>query len=83
VLPSGERGSPSFEDVDVARLRLIAELRPDFAVNDEAVPLVLRLVEHVHLLGECLGAVAMALEELPQEERRRVQRLILERLRLD
>ena len=45
ILPEREGGALSFDEIDIARLRLIAELRRDFDVNDEAVPLVLHLIE--------------------------------------
>jgi chaperone modulatory protein CbpM len=39
-----------FDHEDVARLRLIRELRQDFGVNDEAVPIILRLIDQLHYL---------------------------------
>jgi chaperone modulatory protein CbpM len=76
ILPAREGGEFAFDEVDVARLRLIAELRRDLAVNDEAVPLVLHLIDEVHLLRSCLTALGDALEELPAEHRDRLKRLI-------
>ena len=68
----------AFDEIDVARLRLIAELRRDLAVNDEAVPLILHLIDELHLLRNCLAALGSALDELPAEHRDRLQRLIAE-----
>ena len=79
ILPEREGDDIAFDDVDLARLRLIAELRRDLAVNDEAVPLVLHLVDQLHLMQNCLEAVGQALQQLPQEHRSGVERL-LERL---
>lgn len=76
VLPEREGEDVAFDEIDVARLRLIAELRRDLAVNDEAVPLILHLIDELHLLRNCLAAVGGALEELPAEHRERLQRLI-------
>lgn len=39
-----------FDEEDVARARLIWELRRDFGVNDEAVPLILHLIDQLNLL---------------------------------
>ena len=80
ILPEREGESFAFDEIDVARLRLIAELRRDLAVNDEAVPLVLHLIDEVHLLRNCLAALGPALEELPAEHRDRLKRLIAESL---
>lgn len=35
------------DEADVARLRLIATLREDFGVNDEAIPVILHLVDQL------------------------------------
>lgn len=39
-----------FDDEDVARIHLIEELRRDFEINDEAIPLVLHLIDQIHAL---------------------------------
>jgi chaperone modulatory protein CbpM len=36
------------DEEDLARLQLIRELRDEFGVNDEAVPIILRLIDQVH-----------------------------------
>lgn len=37
-----------FSDVDLARAQLIHDLRDDFGVNNEAVSVILHLVDQVH-----------------------------------
>jgi chaperone modulatory protein CbpM len=37
-----------FSDVDLARAQLIRDLRDDFGVNDEAVSVILHLVDQMH-----------------------------------
>ena len=37
-----------FSDVDLARAQLIHDLREDFGVNDEAVSVILHLVDQMH-----------------------------------
>jgi len=83
ILPEREGDGFAFDEVDIARLRLIAELRRDLAVNDEAVPLVLHLIDELHLLRNCLAALGEALEELPPEHRARLQQMIAGSLRPD
>jgi chaperone modulatory protein CbpM len=46
--PRGNRSSREFSDIDLARARLIGDLRRDLGVNDEAVPIVLDLVDQIH-----------------------------------
>jgi chaperone modulatory protein CbpM len=46
--PRGNRSSREFSDIDLARARLIGDLRRNLGVNDEAVPIVLDLVDQIH-----------------------------------
>jgi chaperone modulatory protein CbpM len=51
--PGGNRSSREFSDIDLARARLIGDLRGDLGVNDEAIPIVLDLIDQIHGL-RCL-----------------------------
>ena len=55
--------------VDVARLRLIRELHHDLAIDAEAMPVVLSLVDEMYTLRRRLAALARALAETPAEVR--------------
>jgi len=62
VKPDGTAGQYAFQDIDVARVRLIRELRDELQVNEEALPVVLSLLDQLydlrrrlHDLGEALG----------------------------
>ena len=46
--PRGSRSVHEFSHVDLARARLISDLRDDLGVNDEAVPVVLDLIDQIH-----------------------------------
>lgn len=37
-----------FDDEDIARIKLIVELIDDFGVNDEAVPIILHLIDQLN-----------------------------------
>ncbi len=39
-----------FDEEDLARIHLIEELRQDFGVNDEAVPIILHLIDQLNCL---------------------------------
>jgi len=41
-----------FDEEDLARIHFIVELREDFGVNDEAVPIILHLVDELYYLRE-------------------------------
>lgn len=67
----GERG-PVFDDIDVARLRLLCDLRKDMALPTDAMPTVLTLIDELHRTRRDLRRLADALEEQPAEVRRAV-----------
>jgi chaperone modulatory protein CbpM len=50
------RSSPSseWEDEDIRRAHLIVELQNDFGVNDEAVPIILHLLDQLHAMHRVL-----------------------------
>jgi chaperone modulatory protein CbpM len=54
--PSGTKHI-DFSEIDMARAQLIHDLRHDFGVNDEAVPLILDLIDQVHGLRRLLRDV--------------------------
>ncbi|HEX2940909.1 MAG TPA: chaperone modulator CbpM [Rhodopila sp.] len=66
-----ERQEPDwvFEDVDVARVRLIHDFRRTMDVSEETMPLVLSLLDQVYGLRAQMQALARALERQPDEVR--------------
>ena len=54
------------DDSDVARVRLIAELRNDLGVNEDAIPVVLRLLDQVYGLRRALAELNEAIQTLPE-----------------
>lgn len=48
VRPGGEPGHPLFQDIDVARVALIRDLRDEMQVGEEAMPVVLRLLDQLY-----------------------------------
>lgn len=48
-----------FTELDVERVRLILELREDMAVNEEALPLVLSLLDQLYELRRRLRAMGV------------------------
>jgi chaperone modulatory protein CbpM len=68
-----EDGAFYFDEQDAARARLICELREDMEINDEAMPLVLRLLDQVYALRGLLGEVQQAIRGLPADERAEIE----------
>jgi len=48
VVPEGRAGDYLFREIDVARARLILELRHDLGVDEEALPMVLSLLDQLY-----------------------------------
>ena len=55
-----------FSDTDVARARLIQDLKGDFGVNDEGIDVILHLVDQLHGLR---GAFAQLQQDIEGRSR--------------
>lgn len=62
VLPTRQGGTHVFNEADIARVRLICDLRRDMAVNDEAVPVVLNLLDQIYALRDTLAELRGAID---------------------
>ncbi len=67
VRPDGRPGQYAFRQIDVARVSLIYQLRAGMQVNDEALPIVLSLLDQLYDqrrrmrdLGEAISRTAPA-----------------------
>lgn len=69
--PAGT-GAWVFHDIDVARVRLIYDLRREMGTPEDQVALVLSLLDQVYELRGVIKAVSRAVMELPPEYRDRV-----------
>jgi chaperone modulatory protein CbpM len=65
-----------FREVDIARIELIREIRRDFAIDDEAVPLVLGLLDQVYELRRQLRRLCDAVASQPEEVREAVRQAL-------
>ena len=73
VIPDTLDSGFEFHEIDVARVRLIHDLRHDMDVGEDAIPLVLSLLDQVYELRSRLKSVLRAVEAQPSE----VQQAIL------
>ena len=65
-----------FHEVDVARVELILEIRHEFAVDDEALPLVLGLLDQVYSLRRQMRRLCDALAAQPPEVQAVIRRAL-------
>lgn len=65
VRPEREGATYRFREVDVARIRLIVEIRHEMGLDDEAVPVVLSLLDQVYDLRRQLRLVCEAVNAQP------------------
>lgn len=76
VLPEQHGDTWLFHEVDVARIELIREIRQDFAIDDEAVPVVLGLLDQVYGLRRQLRRLCDALASQPSDVQDSVRRAL-------
>jgi len=72
LTPNAEEGMQQFSEIDLARARLIQDLRRDIGVNDEGVGVILDLIDQLYGLRRTLGRLLTALQAQPQELRERL-----------
>ncbi len=72
VLPEHDGTRLVFQEIDVARVRLIRDLRTQMALADDSIPVVLSLVDQVYDLRGRLRSVVRALQDQPTEVRRSI-----------
>ena len=76
VLPSRCGSDLAFDDADRARIRMILDFHRDLAIDDEAMPVVLDLLDRLHAARAQLRMVLQGVADLPDPARRTVlQRL--------
>jgi chaperone modulatory protein CbpM len=76
VLPAKREDSFVFDDVDLARARLIRELRADLMVNEEAIPVVLSLLDQVHALRRALASINAAIDKASPAAKSEIAKLL-------
>jgi chaperone modulatory protein CbpM len=69
LLPRQDGATRDFSDVDLARAQLIHDLER-LGVNDEAIPVILDLIDQVHGLRRTLRDLLSAIHAQPEAMRR-------------
>jgi chaperone modulatory protein CbpM len=70
VRPESTRGVYVFHEIDIARVRLIQDLRRDLAIDREAVPVVLNLLDQLYAMRRRLKQIDQAIAAQPAQVRR-------------
>ena len=76
VLPERHAETWVFHEVDVARVELIIDIRRDFATDDEAIGLVLGLLDQVYDLRRQMRRLCDAVATQPPEVQDAIRRAL-------
>jgi len=76
IAPKIAESGPVYEEIDVARLRLVCQLKHEMNVNDDALPVVMRLVDQVYGLRRTLRRMSQAIEDQPKSVRERIAKAL-------
>ena len=74
VRPDGAPGAWLFHEIDVARVRLIVELRDELSVDEAVLPTVLSLLDQLYDARRVMRALHHAIAALPEPAREAVLR---------
>lgn len=69
VRPHAGAAGHEYDEVDLARVRLVCDLRETLGLEEEALPLVLSLIDQLHGLRGELQTIAGVIDEQPEEIR--------------
>lgn len=78
VQPVHSPEGPVFRDIDLARLSLLVDLADGYHLDDEALGLVMSLLDQLHGLRGDMRAILDAVAHEPPETRVRLSRTIQE-----
>ena len=73
VRPARRDGEFLFDELDVARVRLIAELRRDCAIGEEALPVILSLLDQLYGTRHELALLCRAIAAQPETVRQAIK----------
>lgn len=76
IVPDETGGHWVFREVDIARVELILDIRREFAVEDDAMPLVLSLIDQIYSLRRQMRRLCDALEAQPPDIRDAIRRAL-------
>ncbi len=72
VRPEQSGAGPVFGEIDIARIRLIRDMRIAMHIEDDTIPTILSLLDQVYDLRSGLRAVLRAVEAQPEPVRKAI-----------
>ena len=69
IVPERVAGEPQFADIDVARVRLICELEDELSLDEDAVAVLLSMLDQIYSLRSRLRFMSEAIAGQPPEVR--------------
>jgi chaperone modulatory protein CbpM len=66
IRPQAGEGRAIYTEVDVARICLLCELREDLSVDEEALSMIVPLIDQIHGLRRQLRTLGRAVESQPR-----------------
>lgn len=72
LVPQRHEQEHRFSEADVARGRLIADLKHDLGVNDEGIGVILDLVDQLHGMRRTMRELVSSLRSRPDQVRREI-----------
>lgn len=69
LIPRHENGQDYLSEVDVARVRLIRDMF-DLGANDEAIPIILDLIDNLHGVRRSFMTLLAQIREQPEDTRK-------------
>ena len=72
IVPAQAEDGLVFDEMDVARIRLLCQLRRDMNVNEDAVPVVLSLLDQIYGLRREMRVMMEAICEQPKHVQMRI-----------
>lgn len=79
ILPDEEGGHWLFHEVDIARVELILEIRRELAVDDDAMALMLNLLDQLYSARRHMRRLCEAIERQPPEIREAIRQALPKR----
>ena len=73
VSPARGEAGPVFDKVDLARVRLVCQLRDDLGLDEGAIPVVLSLIDQLYGVRRELRALARAVDQQPADVASRIR----------
>ncbi len=74
VVPTASRAGHAYDQLDLARVRLVCQLKDEMKLNDEAIPVVLSLMDQLYGIRREFKAMTEAIDQQPEDIRTRLRK---------